>query len=299
MMCLHPLTIANKKCDKSLKQFWHNNTFDVEEYKLYYGKEAYIEVPCGHCEACIERRSNEWATRIYYEHQYSRNSVFMTLTYADEWLTYNPVQFSVGSYIEEVVLPVLCIRDVQLFMKRLRKKVGNGLRFFVGAEYGEDTGRPHYHLMLFNLKDKYTENILEIVQSCWSYGSVHLSGDTNIRQVMYIAKYCYSASALNNELVKNFVKPFILCSRMPALGHQYYEDLRQCRYHNETLETVVGIDEGKLMPMPRLYRTKIFNDDNKEILYRKFIDEEKKPPTPDEIAIFLKRFNEKKGRKVI
>ena len=299
MMCLSPLRIANPKCDKSLKRFWYNDRFDADEYSLYYGKEAYIDVPCGSCEACIERKSNEWATRIYYEYLYSTNTVFLTLTYADEFLTYNPVKFQLGNYEEEYIIPVLCKRDVQLFMKRLRKKVGNGLRFFCGAEYGEETGRPHYHLMLFNLPDVLVENILEIVQSCWSYGNVDYSGNSNIKRVMYIAKYCYSNSKLSNKLVTNFVKPFILCSRMPALGHKYYEDITNVNYHNETLETVVTIDDGRIMPMPRLYRNKLFTETNKEILYNKFINDEKKFPSPDELAIFLKRFNQKKRGKSI
>ena len=43
------------------------------------------------------------------------------------------------------------LRDVQLFMKRLRKaKEPSKLRFFLGAEYGDENRRPHYHAILFN-----------------------------------------------------------------------------------------------------------------------------------------------------
>ena len=66
---------------------------------------------------------------------------FITLTYDDAHLPYNQS---------------LSVRDFQLFMKRLRKEFGSGVRFFHCGEYGEKTGRPHYHAILFNcdFKDK-------------------------------------------------------------------------------------------------------------------------------------------------
>lgn len=296
-MCLEPLLIANPKTEKY--PFYHNNRFNVDEYKRVYGKEAYIQVPCGHCEACVERRSNEWATRVYYEWLYSKNSIFFTLTYSEEFLSINPVQFCCGAHIEECELPVLVKRDAQLFMKRLRKHVGNGLRFFLGAEYGERDARPHYHVILFNYPTSLSlDELHEIIKKCWSYGKIDFQ-ETIIQRVMYVAKYCYSCSLLPRNLIKNFVFPFILCSRRPAIGHHYYEDPQVRDYHNRTLETIVTIDDGKIMPMPRLYRTKIFSEDNKELLYQQFINDEKKPPSDDRIRTFLKRFEQKKRGKSI
>lgn len=43
-------------------------------------------------------------------------------------------------------------RDLQLFLKRLRKVVlPETFRFFAVGEYGELTGRPHYHLIIYGL----------------------------------------------------------------------------------------------------------------------------------------------------
>ena len=38
-----------------------------------------------------------------------------------------------------------------LFMKRLRKQYGEGIRFYHCGEYGEMRGRPHYHAAVWNL----------------------------------------------------------------------------------------------------------------------------------------------------
>lgn len=296
MMCLHPLRIANPKCDK--KGFYLYNKFDEEMYKLKYGKEAYIDVPCGKCEACIERKANDWSSRIYYEWLYSTTSCFFTLTYADEFLKYDDVTLHLGSYSETHKLPLLCKDHVQKFMKRIRKALGNGVRFFLGGEYGEDTGRPHYHVVLFNYPD--VESIYDIIAKCWSFGGIEVSEEMNVKRVMYVAKYIYSSSLLpNGNVIDNFQKPFILCSRRPGLGYQYFQDKQMRDYHNRELDTSVALDEGKRLGMPRYYRDKIFTADSKEELYRRWIDSPREKPRIEEVEIFLNRFKKKKRGKSI
>lgn len=60
---------------------------------------------------------------------------FLTLTYSDEML---PSDGSVH------------VRELQLFMKRLRKAIApQKVRYYACGEYGDRTWRPHYHLVLF------------------------------------------------------------------------------------------------------------------------------------------------------
>lgn len=66
----------------------------------------------------------------------THDSSFLSLTYSDEFLP-------AGN--------TLVKRDLQLFMKRLRKERGDGVRFIACGEYGDTTLRPHYHIILFNV----------------------------------------------------------------------------------------------------------------------------------------------------
>lgn len=94
--------------------------------------------PCGRCDPCRRQRKRLWTHRILLESQLHSDNAFVTLTYAEESL---PAGAS------------LVKRDYQLFLKSLRKyhqqTSGRKVRFFAVGEYGDEGGRPHYHLALF------------------------------------------------------------------------------------------------------------------------------------------------------
>lgn len=125
-------------------------------------------VPCSKCLVCLVNKRHEWAFRLKQEHKHSSASHFITLTYDNRHLP----KFGV------------CKSDVQKFLKRLRKKCENRLRYYAVAEYGEQTGRPHYHMLLFNA-DELTEKMLK---DTWKYGLVHI-GKVTESAVMYTLKY--------------------------------------------------------------------------------------------------------------
>ena len=98
-----------------------------------------FKLPCGRCIGCRLERARQWGLRCMHEAKLWPQNCFITLTYSDEFLP------PYGS---------LSVRDIQLFMKRLRKgkkaSASNPIRFFLGGEYGERNLRPHYHAVLFN-----------------------------------------------------------------------------------------------------------------------------------------------------
>ena len=102
-----------------------------------------VQLPCGQCIGCRLEKSRQWAMRIAHESSLYDQNCFLTLTFSDEHL---PQNLSVSK------------RDLQLFMKRLRKHFApRKIRFFQCGEYGELNMRPHYHSILFNVDfpDKY------------------------------------------------------------------------------------------------------------------------------------------------
>lgn len=145
----------------------------------YHGKP--VTIPCGQCIGCRIDRSREWANRCLMElESHPEGGYFLTLTYNDMHL---PWSWYADPYTGEAQ-PSLTLdrRDVQLFIKRLRRATGQSLRYFGCGEYGPRTMRPHYHLIIFGLvlddleplpgrsSQGYTYYRSKLVEDCWSFG---------------------------------------------------------------------------------------------------------------------------------
>lgn len=121
---------------------------------LNYTGTAYLrglrEFECGHCPECLSKRANVWALRAVYESRDHADNCMVTLTYD------NYLRDKSGRIIGE--LPpdrslVVNKRDIQLFIKRLRKHFSDtSIKYLAAAEYGSHTHRAHYHLILFGVK---------------------------------------------------------------------------------------------------------------------------------------------------
>lgn len=94
------------------------------------------KLPCGKCIGCRLEKARQWQVRILHEAQLHEKNCFVTLTYS-------PLTLPPGG--------TLVKRDLQLFMKNLRYKMGEGIKYYAVGEYGPKMDRPHYHLCLFGV----------------------------------------------------------------------------------------------------------------------------------------------------
>ena len=202
----------------------------------------YISLPCGKCIGCRLQYSREWADRCMLEATYHKDNWFLTLTYDDEHLP----KCKEGSTIHPLVK-----RDVQLFMKRLRKYTGQKIRFFACGEYSP-SDRPHYHIILFGLhlddlkiqkkdpKNGFVYYTSDVISRCWypeedsgmrpeqrSCNGFHLlssvSWDTCAYTARYVMKKQKGAGARKYE-EDNYTPEFTLMSRKPGIAARFYED---------------------------------------------------------------------------
>lgn len=142
---------------------------------------------------------------------YSSNCV-LTLTYDNEHLPEGGL---------------LCKRDLQLFIKRLRKHVG-ALRYFACGEYGSLKGRPHFHVIVFGycpddlvfLKRDRKGTILfnsSFISRLWSKGFISVCNEVTPYTARYCAKYFQKRNG-------GAFKPFLLMSRKPGIGLPGYKE---------------------------------------------------------------------------
>jgi len=148
-----------------------------------------IAIPCGQCVGCRLEHSRQWAMRCLHEKKLHSRSCFITLTYDNDHLPEG------GSLVK---------RDLQLFMKRLRKITGPALRFYACGEYGDVGSRPHYHVLLFNYdfadrkvfsgrNSKHPVSLSRQLDAIWSVDGVPIGlavvGDVTFESCAYVARY--------------------------------------------------------------------------------------------------------------
>lgn len=140
-------------------------------------------------------------------------SSFVTLTYSPDGLYRNS-----GGFCD------LSKRDVQLYLKKLRKAVHPvKIRYFACGEYGEKGHRPHYHLIIFGLSPYLQSHVKAMVES-WSDRDLGAPlGHVEVRECVHDSiQYCagYVTKKLVTKKDTQGRQPeFTLTSRNPGLGY--------------------------------------------------------------------------------
>lgn len=155
----------------------------------------------------------------------SYSSLFITLTYATSHL---PITQNGFKTVQK--------KDLQDFIKRLRKlhdrdpeliKIAETgkpippIKYFAAAEYGSETKRPHYHLILFNCRSRH-------ISPAWGLGDVHF-GKVSEASVGYTLKYLHKPPTLKKKHSRDDRTPeFQLMSK--ELGKKYLGEFRYEKY---------------------------------------------------------------------
>lgn len=201
-------------------------------------------VPCGKCPDCLHQRSEAWAFRLYQEMKISSSAKFLTLTYSDENLPYH-VNKETGE-----LTPILVKDHFQKFMKKLRKKYPEKLKYYTCGEYGTKTNRPHYHSVMFNLCDG--RHLSEKINNTWNLGHVDVK-PINMARIRYVTKYI-TKKAYFKPALDDFPE-FSLMSK--GMGINYLTKAA-IKHHKESLSGVITLKSGVLQPLPRYFKEKIF-----------------------------------------
>lgn len=227
------------------------------------------EIPCGKCAGCRMDYARQWADRCMLELQYHDSAYFCTFTYDDQHLPLSGyVDDDTGEWLPSATL---FKRDFQLFMMRLRKKFGAGIRFFAAGEYGTTTFRPHYHAIIFGLKlddlatwrraidsgiqDNFCYRTSPTLEKIWGQGFVCVA-DVTWETCAYTARYVMKklkgpAAQFYSDF--NIAPPFTLMSRKPGIAAQYYLDHPDCmEYDSINISTPTG---GRKIRPPRYYQS--------------------------------------------
>jgi hypothetical protein len=181
------------------------------------------------------------------EEKISSSSLFLTLTYNTDNVPINKEGWM-----------TLHKRDLQLYFKRLRKANSQQLKYFAVGEYGAKTERPHYHIILFNAKEK-------TIQHAWTknekpIGEIHF-GKVSEASVGYTLKYMAKLGKIPKHAKDTRCKEFQIMSK--GLGKAYIEKLRNWHHADIEERMYCNLLDGKKISMPRYYKDKIYNTDQR------------------------------------
>lgn len=276
MTCYHPLT-AYQRVDRCNSNGKKAIIFGSPPSR---GQWKVVFLPCGQCIGCRLARSREWAMRCVHEAKLHNENCYLTLTYDDFNVPYSKITGE----------QTLVKKHLQDFMKRLRYYLGDiKVRFFACGEYGENTHRPHYHVILFgyDFKDKlfykFSKDGLpyyssQILNKIWSYG-LCVVADVTFDSCAYVSRYI--TKKLTGELAKEAyegIQPeFVNMSRKPGIGRNWLEKYCSDVY---PYDEVIIESNGKYRKMspPRYYDNyyESLNPDSLEIIKNKRIERAEK-----------------------
>lgn len=219
-------------------------------------------VACGKCMACRLNHARDWATRLMHEATQHEDNSFVTLTYSDENIP--PGRTLVPD-------------DTRLFLMRLRTSLyPKRIRFFLCGEYGGQTQRPHYHVILFGhafRKDRYPWQLIRDnlyyrsaeLEQLWPLGHALIS-DVTTKSAGYVARYSvkkandYTSNGqtpylrINPETgeIWNVYPEFIRMSRRPGIGFNWLD-----KYSGDAFPSGFLINDGTKTPVPRAYTRRV------------------------------------------
>jgi hypothetical protein len=118
-------------------------------------------------------------------------------------------------------LPYLCKKDLQLFIKRLRKHLSKytneRIRYYACGEYGPQHFRPHFHLLVWFDRTETFKAFNRCLYSAWRFGRIS-SEVSRGSCSKYVAQYLNSNSCLPKVFSSDKSKPF--CCHSSRLGEE-------------------------------------------------------------------------------
>lgn len=269
-----------------------------------------ITLPCKQCAGCRLDYRRQWAIRALHEDQEHDRSCFITLTYDDEHLPENDS---------------LVLEDWQNFAKKLRRDVGR-FRFLMCGEYGDQTGRPHFHALIFGHDFREDRKLYRrkpsllyssaTLTQIWGRGEHNPIGDVTFESSSYVAGYIMKKvngrrkAAHYGRVIdmktgeeRYIRKPeFMSCSRRPGLAAAWLERNKDQVYPRDEI-----ISRGRRVRPPAFYDRRIEREnpemfeevkEKRRLEGRRYIEDNTKERLKTREEIANKQRQERKRSKV-
>lgn len=266
MRCTSPKNVGFLADGKTLT--WSTKKFSKEF--------ATFQLPCGKCLACRLGRSRETAVRCVHESMMHKNNMFLTLTYNNENIGLNKLDYShfqqfvkklrhnIFQELLDELFPRLTADEQRKLWRSLTKQRRDELYGKVKisilsvGEYGTKNGRAHWHALVFNYwpQDstlKYTSErgdrvyYSKSLEELWGRGIADY-GTVTLESAGYCARYSLKKLAHGKD-GEHDKEPISRRSSRQAIGKSWIE-----KYWRDVVNHgYIVLPGGEKVGVPRYY----------------------------------------------
>lgn len=273
--CEHPIRVYNKYIDE------------------------YVWVPCGKCDTCLKRYQARWTARLENERKSSFFTLFVTLTYDDNHLPrlvrtrtsdnkeaysahdsrflipFSELQFDTPfdlEYFNKKMaaggVPYADFADIQKFNKKLNKRFHDkytgkyeNFRYFIVAELGKESLRPHYHGLFFFKSHIPSKNFAEDILACWQFGNIETEC-VESTAASYVSKYVGKPAFYPSFYSHSKIRPRFVCSKQPPIGSIYELSESDAEiFHKAAINISLprnDVQKSCVVPLPQYCKNRLF-----------------------------------------
>lgn len=213
-------------------------------------------VDCGKCPSCLSKKTLHISQKVLGQTEQEKiYPFFVTLTYDEK------------NYPQKYNSTSLHVREIQLFLKRLRKKINDRfqIKYIAVSEFGKKRGRLHYHLLLFGFPNEmhdliYFDNYAtpfatEMIKQSWQKGFVKVVNSIDSNVSNYLTKYITKQNNVklqSHHLGKEFLlsyKEYIRQNNTNCIEYNTFDNKYTKIYVNSYLLNLSIPSMARLIPL--------------------------------------------------
>lgn len=252
-MCYFTKKVLNKRFLPNRKNRWNPPVCTDERFK-------YVEVECGHCFECRKKKRREWRIRNYEQLRETPNAVFFTGTVSPQ--RYETICKKYGYKNDGTQDNEIITKIQRLFLERIRKQTGKSVKHWCVTEKGHtNTRRIHIHGLFYAENGQTKWQLTKLLYENWIDGYKYYGRYVNEKTINYVSKYMTKKDEDNPEYIG-----IVLCSK--GLGAGYKERMQyKHKWNKENTNIIYKTKAGNELPLPRYYKTQLFDDNERQLLW--------------------------------
>ena len=252
-MCYFTKKVLNKRFLPNRKNRWNPPVCTDERFR-------YVEVECGHCFECRKKKRREWRIRNYEQLKETPVAVFFTGTVSPQRYEHICKQYGYkndGSQDNEIITKIQ-----RLFLERIRKEKGYSIKHWCVTEKGHtNTRRIHIHGLYYATHGETKWQLTKTLFENWIDGYKFYGSYVNEKTINYVSKYMTKKDEDNPDYIG-----IVLCSK--GLGANYAKRMAyKHEWNKEKTIITYRAGNGADMPLPRYYKTQLYTEDQRQLLW--------------------------------